>query len=132
MGDGRFIERALIYRKIFGGGMRQVGILAAAGLYAIEHNITRLKEDHEKARVFFSGIRDIKGITIDPDSVETNMVIANISGTGRTQAEVLESFKSRGLLLTPERQSSVRAVMHLDVSMEEVREGLEIFRAVFE
>jgi threonine aldolase len=131
LGDQKFIDQALRYRKIFGGGMRQAGILAAAALYALDHNIERLREDHDKARVFFSGIRNLKGITINPGEVETNMVIADISATGRSQTEILDLLKSRGLLLTPERQSSIRAVMHLDVSMEEVEQAVEICKTVF-
>lgn len=131
LGNRDFIERALVYRKIFGGGMRQSGILAAAAIYALDYNIERLKDDHKKARYIYSGICNLRGIKIDPESVETNMVIADISGTGRSQSEILGSLKSHGLLLTPERQTSIRAVTHLDVSMEEVELAVDIFRSVF-
>jgi threonine aldolase len=131
LGDKKFIEQALVYRKIFGGGMRQAGILAAAAIYALDNNVERLKEDHDKALVLFSGIRNLKGITMDPGGIDTNMVIADISATGRSQLEILDSLKSKGLLLTPERNSSIRAVTHLDVSMEEIERAVKICETVF-
>lgn len=131
VGDRAFIETARKYRKVFGGGMRQVGILAAAALYALDHNVERLKEDHEKAAFFGRELKELKGIALEMDEVQTNMVIPDISGTGKTQDEILNALKSQGILLTPERQSSIRAVMHLDVSMEEVKKAVAVCRTIF-
>jgi threonine aldolase len=131
IGSAEFIEQARRYRKIFGGGMRQVGILAAAALYALDHNIDRLKEDHEKARYFANELSSLKQISIDKSEVQTNMVIAETKLTGKSQMEVLNLLKSNGVLLTPERQSSIRAVMHLDVSMDEVKQAISVFRSLF-
>lgn len=131
LGNSQFIEEAVRYRKIFGGGMRQVGVLAAAALYAIDNNINRLKEDHEKTRKLYEGLKVLPGIKIDPEEVQTNMVIADISGTGMKQIDVLEKLRKLSLLMTPERDNSIRAVTHLDVSMKEIEQAIEICSRVF-
>jgi len=132
IGDTEFIDEARRYRKIFGGGMRQVGILAAAAIYAIDHNIDRLKEDHKKAKIFAEQLNFIKNIQIVPKNIETNMVMIDISSTGKTQAYILNLLKDNGLLLTPERTSLLRAVMHLDVSLEQVYKAIDIFKTIFQ
>jgi threonine aldolase len=125
-GEAAFIEQARRYRKIFGGGMRQVGILAAAALYALDHNVERLKEDHAKASYLAGELSQVKGLGVDREEVQTNMVIAETEGTGKSQSEVLRLLKASGVLMTAERDSAVRAVTHLDVSMEEVKEAARI------
>ena len=132
IGDTEFIDEARRYRKIFGGGMRQVGILAAAAIYAIDHNIDRLKEDHKKAKIFAEQLNFIKNIQIVPKNIDTNMVMIDISSTGKTQAYILNLLKDNGLLLTPERTSLLRAVMHLDVSLEQVYKAIDIFKTIFQ
>lgn len=131
LGTEEFIERARTYRKMFGGGMRQVGILAAAGIYALDHHIDRLKEDHEKARYFAERISNLKIFHINMASVQTNMVITDIVDSTLTQDQILRTLQSRGVLLTPERHNSVRAVMHLDVTKKDVEEALTIFHSLF-
>ena len=131
LGSNEFIDRARTYRKMFGGGMRQAGIVAAAGLYALEHHIERLKEDHEKAKYFSRHLDVLKKFQIDHDSVQTNMVIADIVAEGLTKEDVLKELQSHGVLLTPERHNSVRAVMHLDVSQDDVAEAASIFQSLF-
>lgn len=131
VGSNEFIEQALRYRKIFGGGMRQAGILAAGALYALDHNVNRLQEDHEKASYFASALSKLKQLRIDRSEIQTNMVIIEIEGTGKTQAEVLNLLKSKGILMTTERYSSIRAVMHLDVLMEEVKQAANVFESLF-
>lgn len=130
-GSSRFIDRARKYRKIFGGGMRQVGILAAAALYALDHNVERLREDHEKARFFAGELARISSFDVRIDEVETNMVIPDIRRTGKTQGEILRLLNEKGILLTPERETSVRAVMHLDVTMEQVKHAAGVIRSMF-
>lgn len=131
IGKQEFIEEARKYRKIFGGGMRQVGMLAAAALYAIDHNIERLKEDHQKARYFALELKHFEQIYIDMNQIQTNMVIADISRTDKPQFEVLDLLKAHGILLTPERHSSIRAVMHLDVSIPQVDKAVKVFKSLF-
>jgi len=131
VGSEEFIQRARKFRKILGGGMRQSGILAAAAHYALDHNIDRLKEDHRKAEYFARELSHLKQITIDPNEVQTNMVIMDIVNAEKTQDEVLNLLKQNEILLTPERYSSMRAVMHLDVSMDEIHQAVEKFKNLF-
>ncbi len=131
IGSAGFVEQARKYRKIFGGGMRQVGILAAAALYALDHNLERLREDHEKARLFAGELAQIASFDVRVEEVRTNMVIPDIRRTGKTQNEILNLLKQKGILLTPEGRFSIRAVMHLDVSMEEVRHAAGVIRSLF-
>ena len=131
IGDTKFVENARRYRKIFGGGMRQAGLLAAAALYAIEYNIERLKDDHDKAGYFASKLNGLSKISIDMNEVQTNMVFVDIAKTGKSQSEILELLKSHSVLMTPERHSSLRAVMHLDVSIDEVKHAVQVFQKLF-
>ncbi|MBI5214301.1 MAG: low-specificity L-threonine aldolase [Ignavibacteriae bacterium] len=126
-----FIDRARRYRKLFGGGMRQSGILAAAALYALDNNIERLKEDHEKATFFANALKDVQMLHIDKNTVQTNMVIIEIQKLKKSQQEVLTMLKEQGVLMTPERHSSIRAVFHLDVSMDEVKEAADVLQRLF-
>ncbi|MFI5253031.1 MAG: low-specificity L-threonine aldolase [Bacteroidota bacterium] len=128
LGDDQFIEQARKYRKMWGGGMRQVGFLAAAALYALDHNIERLKEDHEKAHYFATELSNIKNLTIDMNEVQTNMVFIDIAKTGKSQSEIINLLKNQGVLVTPERHISIRAVMHLDVSFEQVKKAVIVFQ----
>ncbi|UCD93873.1 MAG: aminotransferase class I/II-fold pyridoxal phosphate-dependent enzyme [Candidatus Zixiibacteriota bacterium] len=126
LGTKDFIEKARRTRKLFGGGMRQVGILAAAGLYAVEHNIDRLAEDHDSARILAEGLGGIDGFDIDPDRVQTNIVIFDISKTGKTSTEIVGIFKRHGVLGVPFGPTRVRFVTHLDVTAEDCRKAVEI------
>ncbi len=130
-GDEAFIERARKYRKIFGGGMRQAGILAAGALYALEHNVGRLGEDHAKARLLAEALSRIKALRVDMTEVQTNFVIAETEGSGKSQSEILSMLAARGVLMTGERYSAIRAVTHLDVSMQDVRRAAEIIQSLF-
>ena len=132
LGSREFIERARTYRKMFGGGMRQVGILAAAGLYALEHNVQRLAEDHAKAKYLAEEISRLTAFSIDLSTVQTNMVIADVVRKDLNQSRVLAMLQSKGVLLTPERDNGIRAVSHLDVSMKDVQSAAEVFRSLFQ
>jgi len=126
IGNRDFIEKCRRTRKLFGGGMRQVGILAAGGLYAVQNNIERLKEDHEKARALAMGFNAIDGFSIDPDSVETNIVIVNIAGTGQDSEAVASKLAEMGVHSIPFGGVKIRFVTHMDVSMEQCRKAVEI------
>ena len=118
-------------RKMFGGGMRQAGILAAAGLYALEHNIARLAEDHAHAKRLAEALAGLPGVRINPAHVETNLVIFDISETRRTADEVLTLLKAEGLLLVPFSPTTLRAVTHLDVSRDQIAQACAILKKVF-
>jgi len=130
-GTTEFIQEARHYRKIFGGGMRQAGIIAAAGIYALDHNIDRLREDHEKASVFARAVGGIPGIEIDPLTVQTNIIIMSVARSGRQPDEILAALKGRGVLLSAGNYMGLRAVTHLDVSMDEVVRASEAFRSIW-
>ena len=95
-GSTAFIERVHRFRKMFGGGMRQAGILAAAGIYALDHHLDRLAEDHANAKRLAQGLSELKGVSIDPDQVETNIVIFDVTPSGMTASQATESMKDNG------------------------------------
>src|SRR5207247_3998005 len=88
VGTRQFIEQARIYRKVFGGGMRQAGVLAAAGLIALEQGPQRLEEDHRNARYLAEGLSRIPGVKIDPAKVQTNILVFDVAGTGMNANEI--------------------------------------------
>jgi len=128
-GDKDFIIEAFRVRKSFGGGMRQVGILAAAGLYALENNRKRLKEDHERAKQLANVIKQSPNLSIDLSAVQTNILI--FETLNLTVEEALEKCKEKGLLLSVGRVGSLRAITHLDISDEDIKETIKILNEVF-
>lgn len=125
-GRADFIAEARRYRKIFGGGMRQAGVLAAACLYALDHHVERLKDDHEKATALAAALAQVPGLQVDLEGVQSNIVIAGVGGLHRSPEEVLALLRGRGVLLTPGTWDSVRAVTHMDVSSDDVLRAAEI------
>lgn len=124
------IERARSIRKALGGGMRQAGILAAAGLIALEEGPARLHEDHATARMLAEGVADIPGIEIDLGTVQTNILIFDVSGTGKTSAEIVEALKAHGVLAGTVNSQLIRMVTHLNVSREQCGQALVGLRAI--
>lgn len=128
-GSAAFIARARRFRKMFGGGMRQAGILAAAALYALEHHRSRLKEDHANAALLARGLAGLPGIRLDPGTVETNIVIFEVAdGRAARFVERLESVGVRMLAVGPGR---VRAVTHLHIGEADIQEALGRIRRVW-
>ncbi len=130
-GTKEFIARAHKWRKVFGGGMRQAGIIAAGALFAVRNNVTRLKEDHEKARYFARQLSALPGFDIDPDSVQTNIVLVDVQNTGKSPQEVIAIMKNHGVLVSVGTFTKFRALMHLDVTMDEVQHAAEKFKLAF-
>jgi threonine aldolase len=130
VGSKDFISSARAVRKALGGGMRQAGILAAAGLIALEEGPKRLHEDHATARQLANGLAQIPGITIDLATVETNIVICDVSGTGKSSAEVASALKSAGVLAGTVNPQLIRFVTHLNVSPAQCEQALAILRAI--
>lgn len=124
-GTREFIALAWRYKHTFGGAMRQAGILAAAGVYALEHHVQRLAEDHANARKLAEGLAAIRGISVDVPAVETNIVIFDIAATGVARPEFLERLAPHGVrfsgLMQPTR---LRGVTHLDVTAAGVDKAL--------
>ncbi|HTP79871.1 MAG TPA: GntG family PLP-dependent aldolase [Bacteroidota bacterium] len=125
-GTKGFIDRARRLRKVFGGGMRQGGIIAAGALFALEHNRARLGEDHEKARTFVRLVSGVRGFNVDEKGVETNIVVIDISGRDERADSILTRLRRRGVLLSEMSPTLIRAVAHLDVSAQEVERAGEI------
>jgi threonine aldolase len=124
LGKKEFIAEARVWRKRFGGGMRQAGILAAAGLVALEESPKILHIDHENARLLAEGVANIKGITIDPEKVVTNIVIFDVSGTGQSASDICERLKETGILAIG-FGNSIRMVTHYDVSRTDVENTIK-------
>ncbi len=129
-GSKTFIDRVHRFRKMFGGGMRQVGIMAAAGIYALDHHLERLKEDHQNAKRLAVGLKEFKGISINPMHVETNIIIADVADTGMTAPQVAEAMKKEGVLIHAFGKTQIRLVTHLDVSAEDIEKALKAFEKV--
>jgi threonine aldolase len=127
LGTRAFIDEARIWRKRLGGGMRQVGILAAAGLIALEEGPERLADDHANGRRLATGIANLTGTAIDVDRVVTNIVIFDISATGKTSAEITETLASRGILAIG-FGSQIRMVTHLDIARDDIDKTIEALR----
>ena len=132
LGSGAMIARAQRARKLFGGGMRQAGIIAAGGLYALEHNVARLADDHRRARALGERLARVPGLTIDEGKLQTNMVFADTHGVGLPAARVVELLDAAGVLALDEAPWSVRFVTHLDLDDAAVEQAGEIVAGVVE
>jgi len=126
VGSAELVREARVWRKRLGAGWRQAGVLAAAGLYAVRHNVQRLAEDHAKARAIADVLADAVPGSVKPDAVETNIVVADLPAAGKSVAQVVEEAKAAGLLLGGVGARTLRFVTHLDVSAQESRRAAEL------
>lgn len=125
-GSSEFIKRARRARKLFGGGMRQVGIIAAGALYALKHNRDRLGEDHENAKFLAASIRECSGFTIEAEP-ETNIVMVQVAASLGDAVSVRKRLADRGVGVLCVGPQNLRLVTHLDVSREQIRKACEVF-----
>lgn len=125
-GTAEAMARGRLFRKRLGGGMRQAGVLAAAGLVALEESPQRLGEDHEKAQLLATALASIPGIAIDVDRVQTNIVIFDVSGLGVSAKEFSDTLKAQGVLANGIDATRVRLVTHADVLYRECQVAAEI------
>jgi threonine aldolase len=130
VGSKEFIDRARVYRKMFGGGMRQVGVIAAAGLVALEKSPARLHEDHENAAHLANGISRIPGLKIDPRSVRSNIVIFDCSASGMNAVEICDALHAKGVWAQDTALYSVRMVTHWNVNRAGIDRALDELRAL--
>jgi len=122
-----FIRRARRWRKLLGGGLRQAGILAAAGIYALENHVGRLAVDHENAGILARGLTALPGLTLDPGTVQTNMVFVS---TDPARSDALTTHcKTRGVLISG--RGTFRLVTHLDVTTEDIHRVIQAFKTFF-
>lgn len=130
LGSMDFIDKALRNRKLFGGGMRQAGVIAAGGLYAVQNNISRLSEDHAKAKILAEGLNAIAGFEVDMYRVQTNIVIVDIAGIGLNAMAAVKKIAEHDVLCVPFGKTRLRFVTHLDVAEEDCRKAVDIIREI--
>ncbi|MEN3008417.1 low-specificity L-threonine aldolase [Pseudothermotoga sp.] len=130
VGEKQFIEKARKARKMLGGGMRQAGILAAAGIVALTKMVDRLKEDHDNAKFLATKLKEI-GYVVNPEEVETNMVILETSNLSVDASRFVKIMEENGILSNTISESSIRLVTHKDVSRKDIEEALNIFEKLF-
>jgi threonine aldolase len=124
-GTRDFIQQARKVRKQLGGGMRQAGIIAAGGIYALTHHIERLREDHERAGRLAKGLSALKGIKLAPGSPHTNMIFLNLDGCGQADMQqVVARFKSKGIAVGISGKSGLRLVVHLGITDEDIQKTI--------
>jgi threonine aldolase len=128
-GPAALIAKGRLYRKRLGGGMRQVGVLAAACLIAMEDSPRKLAGDHSNARFLAEGLARLPGVRIDPQMVQTNIVVFDVSGTGRPPAELSAELKQRGVMINAINERQLRAVTHYDVTRADCAQALEAVAA---
>ncbi|MBM4330156.1 MAG: low-specificity L-threonine aldolase [Deltaproteobacteria bacterium] len=130
VGSKDFIKRVHRFRKMVGGGMRQAGFLAAAGIYALDHHIDRLEEDHRKAKKMAEGLANIKNVSISPAEAETNILFFDVSRAERTAHEVAADLRKKGVLVHPTAKTRIRCVTHMDVSFADIDQALNVIEGV--
>ncbi|MFI5105036.1 MAG: beta-eliminating lyase-related protein, partial [Terriglobales bacterium] len=130
VGSKAFVDKARVYRKALGGGMRQSGVLAAAGIIALEKMPARLKEDHDNARVLADGLAQIAGIKIDPKKSPTNILVFDITGTGMDTSEFSRRLGEKKVLAAGIDLEQMRFVTHNDVSREDCLKTLEVVNGI--
>jgi threonine aldolase len=120
-GSREFIEEAWLWKHRLGGAMRQAGVIAAAGVYALRHHVDRLADDHANARVLAEGLAEIRGIAIDPGLVQANIMLFDVAGTGLAAADFAERMlREHAIRFTVFGPTTIRAVTHLDVSSGDI------------
>ncbi len=125
VGSAALVERAWIIRKMYGGGMRQVGVLAAAGLVALDRMVERLADDHANARLLAEGLAALPSVTIDPESVQTNIVIFDLDELAPSDDDLSAALATRGVLANPIAPRQMRMVTHCDVSRDDCVAAIE-------
>ncbi|MBX2805782.1 MAG: PLP-dependent transferase [Hyphomicrobiales bacterium] len=131
-GSHSFIEEANVWKHRFGGAMRQAGIIAAAGVYALDHHVARLAEDHANAALFARLISALPGIRLDPADVETNLIFFDVAETGLSAFELRDRLLEHGVRIGAEDAMSMRAITHLDIDEACVREAAKALEIVLQ
>ncbi len=130
VGSRAFIDQARVYRKTLGGGMRQAGVLAAAGLIALEKMPARLGEDHANAKFLADGLAKIDGIRLDPAKVATNILVFNVAGTGMSASQFSKKLAEQGVLASGIDAENLRMVTHMDVDRAGCARALQAVQAI--
>jgi threonine aldolase len=130
VGARAFVDQARSIRKALGGGMRQAGVLAAAGIIALEVMSRRLHEDHANAKFLAESLAHIPGLRIHPEKVQTNIVIFDVSATGMDSGQLLRELRKHAVIGSAVSDSIVRLVTHMDVSRSECEQAAHIIGTV--
>jgi threonine aldolase len=127
-GSHDFIKDARRLKHLFGGAMRQAGIIAAAGVYALHHHVTRLADDHAHATMLAQALAALPTVDLNPADVETNIVIFDVAATGRPAAAIAAQLEKEGVRLSVMGRTKLRAVTHLDVSRQDIQHAIAVCR----
>ena len=130
-GSAEFIAKARRFRKMFGGGLRQVSVIAAAAIYTLDNNLERMAADHKNARRLAEELSQINGIDIDLETVQTNIVIMDIAPSGKSVTDVLAELQQQGVLAVQFGNTLIRCVAHLDVNSDDIKTAIDCFKKVF-
>lgn len=130
VGDVEFIESCRKKRKMLGGGLRQAGIIAAPGIVALDKMIGRLKEDHDNAIRLARSLSELRGLGIDLSTVQTNIVVVDVTSTGRTETEIRMEARKRGVCISSFGPGKVRLVTHYGITSEDVEKAVDIMEDV--
>jgi len=130
VGSKAFIDKARVFRKAMGGGMRQSGVLGAAGLIALEKMPVRLQQDHDNARLLAEGLAEIEGIKIDAGKVRTDILVFRVLGAGMDTGEFSRKLAAQNVLAAGIDAEQMRFVTHNDVSREDCVKVLEVVRGI--
>lgn len=130
-GTEDFIKKTHYYRKAFGGGMRQAGILAAACIYAVENHFERLSDDHKNARFLAEGLSGLGPFIVNLSAVQSNIVIADLKADGDNAYEIVERIKKEGILSIPFSSHKIRFVTHLNINREDIKSCLNKLTKIF-
>jgi threonine aldolase len=131
LGPQEFVTRAHKYRKVFGGGMRQSGMLAAAALHAVEHHLPLLADDHRRAREFAASLASCRAFRIDPARVQSNMVLLDFGASHERAAEAQLRLRAAGVAIGMGMGDTLRAVFHLDLDDAALEKAIRIFKSLF-
>jgi len=129
-GSAEFVERARRVRKMLGGGMRKAGVIAAPGIVALERMVDRLRDDHRNARLLAEGLAMIKGISVSMQTVQTNIVVFDISGTGMNTKQLISKLNEHGVKATSFSEKLMRMVTHWGIEREDIEYALGVVERV--
>ena len=131
LGPRDFIARAHRFRKIFGGGMRQTGIMAAAAQHAVRHHLPLLAKDHDRARLLAESLQRCEGFFVDESRVQTNMVLLDFSGSALSPVNAMQRLAESGVMIGMGMGRALRAVTHIDISDEDLQHAIDVFHKLF-